>query len=147
MKLYFQYGALIAVLSQIYFAPHENFVAPLSLGLVFIEHLHSFWVALVFAAAILLQKMRVPAKFFNKRHGSTVVKRDTCLNNLINKQHNSLKLLVLGGKSRLFANPLRGVRASAAIYNQIETAKENTSDPYRYLLRVLRNAPTLSETK
>lgn len=25
MKLYFQYGALIAVLSQIYFAPHENF--------------------------------------------------------------------------------------------------------------------------
>ena len=34
MKLYFQYGALIAVLSQIYFAPHENFVAPLSLGLV-----------------------------------------------------------------------------------------------------------------
>ena len=34
MKLYFQYGALIAVLSQIYFVPHENFVAPLSLGLV-----------------------------------------------------------------------------------------------------------------
>ena len=34
MKLYLQYGALIAVLSQIYFAPHENFVAPLSLGLV-----------------------------------------------------------------------------------------------------------------
>ena len=112
-----------------------------------IERLRSFWVALVFAAAILLQKMRVSAKFFNKRHGSTVVKRDTCLNNLINKQHNSLKLLVLGGKSRLFANPLRGVRASAAIYNQIETAKENTLDPYRYLLRVLRNAPTLSETK
>lgn len=34
MQLYFQYGALIAALSQIYFAPHENFVAPLSLGLV-----------------------------------------------------------------------------------------------------------------
>ena len=34
MKIYFQYGALIAVLSQIYFVPHESFVAPLSLGLV-----------------------------------------------------------------------------------------------------------------
>lgn len=34
MKIYFQYGALIAVLSQIYFVPHEDFIAPLSLGLV-----------------------------------------------------------------------------------------------------------------
>ena len=81
--------------------------------------------------------MRVPAKIFNRRHGSTVVKRDTCLNNLINKKYNSLMLFVLGGKKRLLANPLGGVRASAAIYKQNETAKENTLDPYRYLLRVL----------
>lgn len=34
MKLYFQYGALIAILSQIYFIPGGEMTAPLSLGLV-----------------------------------------------------------------------------------------------------------------
>lgn len=34
MKLYFQYGCLIALLSHIYFVPYDGFIAPLSLGLV-----------------------------------------------------------------------------------------------------------------
>ncbi|WP_418732744.1 transposase domain-containing protein [Dysosmobacter sp.] len=32
------------------------------------------------------------------------------------------------------------------IYSLIETAKENSLDPYRYLLWLLQNAPGLSET-
>lgn len=36
--------------------------------------------------------------------------------------------------------------SSAVIYILIETAKENALDPYRYLLWVLRSAPTLSRT-
>ena len=36
--------------------------------------------------------------------------------------------------------------ASAVIYSLIETAKENGLDPYQYLLRLLQNAPGLSET-
>lgn len=38
-----------------------------------------------------------------------------------------------------------GAQASAMIYSLIETAKENDLDPYRYLLWILRNAPSLSE--
>lgn len=34
MKLYFQYGCLIAFLSQIYFVPYDGFIAPPSLGLI-----------------------------------------------------------------------------------------------------------------
>ncbi|MEG2113964.1 MAG: hypothetical protein RRZ38_08745, partial [Hafnia sp.] len=34
MKLYFQYGCLIAFLSQVYFVPYDGFIAPLSLGLI-----------------------------------------------------------------------------------------------------------------
>ncbi len=34
MKLYFQYGCLIAFLSQIYFVPYKDFIAPPSLGLI-----------------------------------------------------------------------------------------------------------------
>ena len=80
------------------------------------------------------KKMRVPAKIFNRRHRSTVVKRDAYLNNLINKKHNSLKQLVMGGKNLQFANPIGGVLASTVIYNSIVAAKESCLYPYRYLL-------------
>ena len=52
----------------------------------------------------------------------------------------------MGRKNWLFANTPGGAQASSVIYSLIETAKENDLDPYRYLLRVLQNAPQLRET-
>ena len=57
-----------------------------------------------------------------------------------------MKPFVMGRKNWLFANTPGGAQASSVIYSLIETAKENSLDPYRYLLWVLRNAPQLSET-
>ena len=51
----------------------------------------------------------------------------------------------MGRKNWLFANTAGGAQASAVIYSQIETAKENGLDPYRYLLWILQNAPQPSE--
>ena len=51
----------------------------------------------------------------------------------------------MGRKNWLFANTPGGAQASAVIYSLIETAKENSLDPYRYLLWVLQAAPQLSE--
>ena len=46
----------------------------------------------------------------------------------------------------LFANTPGGAQASSVIFSLIETAKENSLNPYRYLLWVLQNAPQLIET-
>ena len=50
-------------------------------------------------------------------------------------------------KNFLFANTPMGAQSSAVIFSLIETAKENKLDPYRYLVWVLRTAPTLDRTK
>ena len=63
-----------------------------------------------------------------------------------NRAERSIKPFVMGRKNWLFANTPGGAQASSVIYSLIETAKENRLDPYRYLLWVLRNAPSLSRT-
>ena len=63
-----------------------------------------------------------------------------------NRAERSIKPFVMGRKNWLFANTPAGAQSSAVIYSLIETAKENHLDPYRYLLWVLRSAPTLSQT-
>ena len=63
-----------------------------------------------------------------------------------NRAERSIKPFVMGRKNWLFANTPAGAQSSAVIYSLIETAKENNLDPHRYLLWVLRNAPTLSQT-
>ena len=50
-------------------------------------------------------------------------------------------------KNFLFANTPGGAQSSAVIFSLIETAKENGLDPYRYLLHVLKTAPTLERTR
>ena len=62
-----------------------------------------------------------------------------------NRAERSIKPFVMGRKNWLFANTAGGAQASAVIYSLIETAKENSLDPYRYLLWVLQNAPSLRE--
>ena len=63
-----------------------------------------------------------------------------------NRAERSIKPFVMGRKNWLFANTPGGAQASAVIYSLIETAKENSLDPYRYLLWILQTAPQLSET-
>lgn len=63
-----------------------------------------------------------------------------------NRTERSIKPFVMDRKNWLFADTAGGAQASAVIYGLIETAKEDSLDPYRYLLWVLRNAPGLSET-
>ena len=63
-----------------------------------------------------------------------------------NRAERSIKPFVMGRKNWLFANTPGGAQASSTIYSLIETAKESSLDPYRYLLWILQNAPQLSET-
>ena len=63
-----------------------------------------------------------------------------------NRAERSIKPFGMGRKNWLFANTPGGAQASAVIYSLIETAKENSLDPYRYLLWILQTAPQLSET-
>lgn len=61
-----------------------------------------------------------------------------------NLAERSIKPFVIGRKNFLFANTPHGAQSSAVVYSMIETAKANALDPYRYLVWVLANAPTLS---
>ena len=53
---------------------------------------------------------------------------------------------MIGRKNFLFANTPLGAQASAVIYSLIETAKETELDPFRYLVWLLKTAPTLDRT-
>ena len=62
-----------------------------------------------------------------------------------NRAERSIKPFVMGRKDWLFANTPAGAQSSAVIYSLIETAKESGLDPYRYLVWVLKSAPSLSQ--
>ena len=62
-----------------------------------------------------------------------------------NRAERSIKPFVMGRKNWLFANTPAGAQSSAVIYSLIETAKESGLDPYRYLVWVLKSAPSLSQ--
>ena len=58
-----------------------------------------------------------------------------------NRADRGMKPFVISQKNFLFANTLNGAKNSAVMFGMIETAKENGLDPYRYLSRVLNEAP------
>jgi len=58
-----------------------------------------------------------------------------------NRAERSIKPFVIGRKNWLFANTPRGAKASAILYSIIETAKENSINPYEYLTYIFKNAP------
>ena len=60
-----------------------------------------------------------------------------------NRAERSIKPFVIGRKNWLFANTPSGAKASATVFNIIETAKENDLDPYEYLKYVFTKAPNL----
>ena len=61
-----------------------------------------------------------------------------------NRAERSIKPFVMGRKNFLFANVPKGAEASAIIYSLVETAKENSLDPYRYLTWLMHEAPKLN---
>ena len=58
-----------------------------------------------------------------------------------NRAERSIKPFVISRKNFLFANTPGGAQSSSVIFSLIETAKENSLDPYRYLSWVLNEAP------
>jgi hypothetical protein len=61
-----------------------------------------------------------------------------------NRAERSIKPFVIGRKNFLFANTVRGAKASAVMYSLVETAKENGISPYDYLVWVLKAAPEMA---
>lgn len=61
-----------------------------------------------------------------------------------NRAERSIKPFVMDRKNFLFANTPGGAQGSATIFSLIETAKENDLDPFRYLVWVLSEAPTMA---
>ena len=62
-----------------------------------------------------------------------------------NRAERSIKPFVIGRKNWLFANTPSGAKASATAFSVIETAKENSLEPYAYLKYIFTKAPNLRE--
>jgi len=58
-----------------------------------------------------------------------------------NAVERAIRPFVIGRNNWLFADTVRGVKASANLYSLIETAKLNGLEPYRYLCRVFEELP------
>jgi len=63
-----------------------------------------------------------------------------------NRSERSIKPFVIGRKNWLFSNTPRGARASAVIYNLVETAKEDGLNPYYYLHYLFEKLPSTDLT-
>ena len=65
-----------------------------------------------------------------------------------NRAERSIKPFVIGRKAWLFSNTPKGAKASAIIYSIVETAKENSLNPYAYLnflFEILPNLKSIDE--
>ncbi len=58
-----------------------------------------------------------------------------------NLAENAIRPFVIGRKNWLFSDSVRGVKASAALYSLIETAKANGLEPYAYLRYLFAELP------
>lgn len=64
-----------------------------------------------------------------------------------NAAENAIRPFVIGRKNWLFANSVRGAKASANLYSIIETAKAHNLNPERYLTEVYRQLPNADTIK
>ncbi len=58
-----------------------------------------------------------------------------------NACENAIRPFVIGRRNWLFADSVRGAKASANLYSLIETAKANRIEPYRYLRHIFSEMP------
>ena len=64
-----------------------------------------------------------------------------------NRAERSIKPVVLGRKNWLFANSVRGAKASVMAFSIIETAKENGLKPFEYLNFLLETLPDATTSR
>lgn len=64
-----------------------------------------------------------------------------------NRAERSIKPFVIGRKNWLFANTVKGAKASSIIYSIIETAKENRLKPFEYLTFLLQSLPNATTSQ
>jgi transposase len=62
-----------------------------------------------------------------------------------NRAERSIKPFVIGRKNWLFANTVKGARASSVMYSIMETAKENGLKAYDYLTFLFKTLPNAAE--
>lgn len=60
-----------------------------------------------------------------------------------NRSERSIKPFVIGRKNWLFSNTPKGANSSAAIYSIVETAKENSLNPFEYLKYLFDRLPNI----
>lgn len=58
-----------------------------------------------------------------------------------NPAENAIRPFALGRRNWLFADTVKGAKASAALYSLVETAKANGLEPYAYLRRLFERLP------
>lgn len=58
-----------------------------------------------------------------------------------NLAENAIRPFALGRKNWLFADTVKGAKASAALYSLVETAKANGLEPYAYLKNLFEKLP------
>jgi transposase len=58
-----------------------------------------------------------------------------------NAAENAIRPFVIGRKNWLFANSVKGAKASANLYSIIETAKAHGLNPEKYLAYIYRQLP------
>lgn len=58
-----------------------------------------------------------------------------------NRAENAIRPFVIGRKNWLFANSVKGAKASSILYSIVETAKANDVEPWHYLNHVFKELP------
>ena len=66
---------------------------------------------------------------------------DGCLAIDTNLAENAIRPFALGRRNWLFADTIKGAKASASLYGIVETAKANGLEPYAYLRKLLEQLP------
>jgi len=58
-----------------------------------------------------------------------------------NLAENAIRPFALGRRNWLFADTVKGAKASASLYSLVQTARANELEPYAYLCRLLTQLP------
>ena len=73
----------------------------------------------------------------------TAFLKDGCLELDNNRAERSIKPFVINRKAWMFAQSMKGAKASAIIYSMVETAKENQLNPLNYFTYLFDQLPLI----
>lgn len=124
-------------------SPGERYEMQLTLSLPLVDDFQAW---LVFQRPRVLPKSAFGQAIFyclNQWDKLTAFLRDGRLELDNNRAERSIKPIVIGRKNWLFSNTPRGARASATIYSIVETAKENSLNPFAYIKYLFEKLPNV----